>query len=46
MRKSIKGIPMNIIQGTNEIVRTNVRWYNGRADKCCPNRKWNSVMEG
>jgi hypothetical protein len=46
IRKSINGTPINIIQGTSEMVRINVRRYKGKSDNCCPKRKRNSVMEG
>jgi hypothetical protein len=46
IRKSKAGTPANIIQGTRDMVRTNVRWYNGNADNCCPNRNKNNVIEG
>jgi len=45
-RKSMNGTPINIIQGTKEMVRMNVLWYRGRPDNCCPNRKRKRVMEG
>jgi hypothetical protein len=46
MIKSIKGIPTNTIQGTNESVRINVRWYSGSSANASPKRYKNSVMEG
>jgi len=46
MIKSTKGTPMNIIHGTNESVRINVRWYNGRLANGPPKRYRNNVMDG
>jgi hypothetical protein len=38
MMVSINGTPANIIQGTNEMVSRNVRWYNGKEDKGSPKK--------
>ena len=44
--ESTNGIPINTIQGTNVIVRTNVLIYKGNDAIGCPNKKRNNVIDG